>query len=81
LLQRNASKELRRLRVQTEVVQELCTLSNKPAFKRTPVGLAGITTDFGFSKLEIIVDNCGFLPPKVYTTNVAQVITGKPQRV
>lgn len=72
-MQRRASNELRKFRAQSRVAEELLALSSRPNFKRTPFGLADLTTDSGLTKLQIIVDNCACLPAHVYTTSTDQV--------
>ncbi|KAI5078260.1 hypothetical protein GOP47_0005931 [Adiantum capillus-veneris] len=73
LLQKRALTELRKFMAQSRVAEELLALSTKPGYKRTPLGLAALKTDRGVSKIQIMADNCNFLPPDIFTTTSCEV--------
>ncbi|MCO5558493.1 hypothetical protein L7F22_012077 [Adiantum nelumboides] len=68
LLQKKALTELRKFMAQSKVAEELLARSSKPGYKRTPLGLAALKTDYGLSKIRIMADYCSFLPPNIFTT-------------
>ncbi|KAH7447756.1 hypothetical protein KP509_01G119800 [Ceratopteris richardii] len=78
LLQKRASAEFRKFRSQSRVVEQIFILSNKPNFKRTPIGIAELKTSCGLSKIKVLADYCDFLPAHVYSSTSLQAEIPEP---